>query len=98
MAMKNLGTETPPIVSVLPLNIDRDPVTRSSRVDPTEAGGPPPARRAPMHTRMLWRVTGLVAVVLALGGQGLAHSEAPKELRGIIHDYLLTNGERWHAS
>src|SRR3954470_19199547 len=100
MAMKNLGTETPPIVSVLPLNIDRDPVTRSSRVDPTEAGGRPPARRAPMYSysRMLWRGGSLVAVVLALGGQGLAHSAAPKELRGIIHDYLLTNGERWHVS
>jgi hypothetical protein len=48
--------------------------------------------------RMLWRVTTLVAVVVALSGQGLAHQEAPKELRGMIHDYLLTNGERWHVA
>jgi len=47
---------------------------------------------------MLWRVTSLVAVVVALGAQGLAQSAAPKDLRGIIHDYLLTNGERWHVS
>ncbi|HXI14634.1 MAG TPA: hypothetical protein VNM92_18605 [Thermoanaerobaculia bacterium] len=96
--MKNLVTETPPILPVIPLDIDRDPVTRSSRVDPTEAGGPPPARRAPMYGRMLWRVTSLVAVVLALSGQGLAQSAAPTELRGRIHDYLLTNDERWHVS
>jgi hypothetical protein len=48
--------------------------------------------------RMLWRVTALAAVVVALSGQGLAHQEAPKELRGMIHDYLLTNGERWHVA
>jgi hypothetical protein len=96
--MKNLVTETPQILPVLPLDIDRAPVTRSSRVDPTEAGGRPPARRAPKYSRMLWRVSSLVAVVLALGGQGLAHAAAPKGLRGIIHDYLLTNGERWHVS
>lgn len=48
--------------------------------------------------RIRWRVTALVAVVVALSGQGLAHQEAPKELRGMIHDYLLTNGERWHVA
>ncbi len=95
--MKNLVTETPQILPVIP-DIDCDPVTRSSRLDPTEAGGPPPARRAPMSGRMLWRVTSLVAVVLALSGQGLAQPAAPTELRGMIHDYLLTNGERWHVS
>ena len=48
--------------------------------------------------RMLWRMTALVAVVVALSGQGLAQPAAPKALRGVIHDYLLTNGERWHAA
>lgn len=51
-----------------------------------------------MYRWMLWRVTALVAVVVALSGQGLAQPAAPKELGGIIHDYLLTNGERWHVS
>ncbi|HXG56121.1 MAG TPA: hypothetical protein VNJ03_12145 [Vicinamibacterales bacterium] len=51
-----------------------------------------------MYGRMLWRVTSLVAVVFALSGQGLAQSAAPTALRGTIHDYLLTNGERWHVS
>jgi len=89
--MKNLVTETLPILPDIP-------ITRSSRVDPTEAGGQPPPRRVPMYSRMVWRVTSLVAIVLALGGQGLAQPAAPKQLRGIIHDYLLTSGERWHVS
>src|SRR4051794_32411913 len=48
--------------------------------------------------RMLLRVTALAAVVVAFSGQGLARPEAPKELRGMIHDYLVTNGERWHVA
>jgi hypothetical protein len=84
--MKNLVTETLSGVLVTLIHIERDPVTRSSRVDRTEAAGQPPGRRVPMYSRMLWRVTSLVAVVLALGGQGLAHPAAPKELRGIIRD------------
>jgi hypothetical protein len=51
-----------------------------------------------MTDRMLWRLTALAAVVVALSGQGLAQPAAPKALRGMIHDYLLTNGERWHAA
>jgi hypothetical protein len=51
-----------------------------------------------MYRRMLCGVTALVAVVVALSGLGLAQTAAPKEFRGIIHDYLLTNGERWHVS
>jgi hypothetical protein len=86
--MKNLITDTPPILPIISPDIDLDPVTRSSCVDPTEAGGRLPARRVPMSSRMLWRMTSLVAVVLALSSQGLAHPAAPKELRGIIHDYL----------
>ena len=52
----------------------------------------------PVIRRMLWRVTALVAVVASLSGQGLAQQTAPKELHGIIHDYLVTNGERWHVA
>jgi len=96
--MKNLVTNTSSTLPVIPLDIDPDPVTRSSRVNPTEAGGRSPAGRAPLYSRMLWRMAALVALILALGGQGLAHPAAPKQLRGIIHDYLLTNGERWHVS
>ena len=48
--------------------------------------------------RMVWRLAALAAVVVALSGQGLAQPAAPKALRGMIHDYLLTNGERWHAA
>jgi hypothetical protein len=57
-----------------------------------------PTLPLPLYSRMLWRVTALLAVVVALGGQGLAQPAAPKELRGIIHDYLVTGGERWHVS
>lgn len=73
-------------------------ITGSTRVDPTDAGGPPSAGRVPRYSRMLCRVMSLVAVVVALSSQGLAQPAAPKELRGIIHDYLLTGGERWHVS
>jgi hypothetical protein len=51
-----------------------------------------------MYKSMVWRIASLVAVVLALSGHGLAKRAAPEELHGIIHDYLLTNGERWHVS
>lgn len=50
-----------------------------------------------MHSRMPWRVALLAAIVVALSGQGLAQPAAPKELSGTIHDYLVTNGERWHV-
>jgi hypothetical protein len=50
-----------------------------------------------MYRRLLWRVMALAAVIAVSSGQGLAQPEAPKELRGMIHDYLLTNGERWHV-
>lgn len=96
--MQNPVTETPQILPAIPFDIDRAAVTRSSRADATESGGPPPPRRAPAYSRMLWRVASLVAVVVALGGQGLAQPAAPTELRGIIHDYVFTNGERWHVS
>ena len=47
--------------------------------------------------RTRWRVVALAAVAVALSGQGLAQQAAPKALRGMIHDYLVTNGERWHV-
>jgi hypothetical protein len=47
---------------------------------------------------MYRRVVSLAAVVVALSGQGLAQTAAPKELSGTIHDYLVTNGERWQVS
>lgn len=50
-----------------------------------------------MHSRMHWRVASLAAIVVALSVQGLAQPAAPKELSGMIHDYLVTNGERWHV-
>ena len=51
-----------------------------------------------MCSRMRSRVASIAAIVVALSGQGLAQSAAPKELSGTIHDYLVTNGERWHVS
>lgn len=53
---------------------------------------------APRILPVLWRVASLVAVVVALSSQGLAQPATPRELRGMIHDYLLTGGERWHAA
>jgi hypothetical protein len=51
-----------------------------------------------MHSRMHWRLASLAAIVVVLSAQSLAQPAAPKELSGTIHDYLVTNGERWHVS
>ena len=51
-----------------------------------------------MNKRIHWCLASLAAIVVILGVEGLAQPAAPKELGGIIHDYLLTNGERWHVS
>ena len=50
-----------------------------------------------MYSRMYCRLALLAGIVVALSGQALAEHPAPKELSGTIHDYLVTNGERWHV-
>lgn len=55
-------------------------------------------QRILMYSRMHWRVALLAAIFVALSAQGLAQPAAPKELSGMIHDYLVTAGERWHVA